>query len=174
MKVTFSLLLVFALIQFDSVCQSAKQTTYQKVDKRAYVDYRDSVRTKKGEINITQDERIEELDELRKKYPGTLNGYRVQIFFGKREPAIEQKAEFIESNPDVPTYISFLAPNFRLRVGDFRSRIEAEKLKSQIEADYPGCYIVKDQIEFPPLEKEEVDLIKIDSLKTATGSISTD
>ncbi|MEM9053254.1 MAG: SPOR domain-containing protein [Bacteroidota bacterium] len=174
MKVTFSLILIFALIQIDSVCQSARQTTYQKVDKRAYVDYRDSVRVKKGEINITQDERIEELDELRKKYPGTLNGYRVQIFFGKRELAIEQKAEFVESNPDVPTYISFLAPNFRLRVGDFRSRIEAEKLKSQIEKEYPGCYIVKDQIELPPLEKEQIDFFQMDSLKTKTDSISAE
>lgn len=174
MKIIFYFILFFTLVQIESLGQSTKQTTSQKLEKRAHVDYLDSVRREKGEINIIQDKRIDELDELRKTYPGTLNGYRVQVFFGRRELAIEKKAEFIESNPGVPTYISFLAPNFRLRVGDFRSRIEAEKLKYQIEKDYPGCYIVKDQIELPPLDKGQLDLVKTDSLQTKTEYISAD
>lgn len=106
----------------------------------------------RGEISVFQDERIAMLDSLKKLHPGKQSGYRVQIFFGKREEAFERKAEFMENHPDIPAYISYLAPNFRLRVGDFRTRLEAEKLKSQL--DYSGCYIVKDKIELPTLKGE--------------------
>lgn len=151
MKIVFSVFLLSVLIQVPLLAQYNRG---QETDKNV-IKYRDQSNIKRGDIRIIQDERIQELDTLRAKYPGTLKGYRVQIFFGKRELAIEQKSKFMESNPDIPTYISFLAPNFRLRVGDFRSRIGAEKLKSQIEKEYVGCYIVKDDIEFPPLEKQQ-------------------
>ncbi|HKK38826.1 MAG TPA: SPOR domain-containing protein [Cryomorphaceae bacterium] len=110
---------------------------------------------KKGKITVYEDERITELNQLKKEYPGHLDGYRVQIFFGKRSEALEQKARFSETHPELPAYISYLAPNFRLRVGDFRTKLEGEKLKKEIESDYPGCYLVKDKIELPALEKEE-------------------
>ena len=35
-------------------------------------------------------------------------------------------------------------PNFRVRVGDLRDRREAERLRSTLRADHPGCYIVPD------------------------------
>jgi len=107
-----------------------------------------------GKIRVIQDSRITKLDSLKKEYPGLQDGYRVQIFFGKRKDALEQKAAFAETYPDLAAYISYLAPNFRLRVGDFRTRLEGEKLKQRIESDYPGCYLVKDKIELPSLEKD--------------------
>jgi hypothetical protein len=103
----------------------------------------------RGKIEVFQDDRIARLDSLKKEYPGKPSGFRVQIFFGNRKEALERKADFIESHPDIPAYISYLAPNFRLRVGDFRTRLEAERLKDTL--DYTGCYIVRDKIELPDL-----------------------
>jgi hypothetical protein len=110
---------------------------------------------KPGKINIIQPADIEKLDSLKKMYPTKPSGYRVQIFFGKRDEAREKKVEFLQKYPDVGAYISYLAPNFRLRVGDFRTKIACEEFKREISEDFPASYIVKDKIEFFEFEKEE-------------------
>jgi hypothetical protein len=75
------------------------------------------------------------------------NGFRVQIFLGDRKSAEDTKRAFLQSNPDTPAYLSWLAPNFRLRVGDLRTRLEAEHLLRDMKVSYPGSYIVADEIE---------------------------
>ncbi|NEN21902.1 SPOR domain-containing protein [Cryomorpha ignava] len=105
-----------------------------------------------GSIKMIEDSRITQLNERKKEYPTKMDGYRVQIYFGDRSAAQEKRGAFVRSNPELGAYLSYLAPNFRLRVGDFRSRLEAEKLKKEIARNFPGCYIVKDKIELPPLE----------------------
>ncbi len=66
--------------------------------------------------------------------------------------AEEKKRSFLQKNPEIPAYLSWLAPNFRLRVGDVRTRLEAEHLLGQVKAAYPGSYIVPDEIGMPRLE----------------------
>lgn len=107
-----------------------------------------------GEIKIIADPRINSLDLKKIENPTKLNGYRVQIFFGDRSKAQDMRGEFIRKYPDVKAYISYLAPNFRLRVGDFRSRLEGDKFKNEISRSFPGSYIVKDKIELPALWDE--------------------
>ncbi len=78
-------------------------------------------------------------------------GYRVQIFLGDRKTAENTKRASSQKNPDTPAYLSWLAPNFRLRVGDLRTRLEAEHLLHELKVTYPGSYIVPDEIEMPRL-----------------------
>lgn len=107
-----------------------------------------------GKIDMHMDKRIARLDSLKKIKPTAMEGYRVQLFFGGRKEAQDARVEFLRKHPDTGAYISYLAPNFRLRVGDFRSRIESEEFKNEIARDFPGSYIVKDHIELPPLRNE--------------------
>lgn len=87
-----------------------------------------------------------------------MDGYRVQIYFGNRNTAQDKRGQFIRQYPDQSAYISYLAPNFRLRVGDFRTRLDSENFKQQIGKSFPGCYIVKDKIELPPLRDSAQEL----------------
>ncbi|MCZ4408677.1 SPOR domain-containing protein [Cryomorphaceae bacterium 1068] len=154
---------IFLLILSSLACISTSQGQDEdaQLKERVYSrDYRTSKDSSAqnnlpGTITVIEDERITELDNLKKEYPGLQDGYRVQIFFGKRKEALDQKAKFAQSHPELPAYISYLAPNFRLRVGDFRSRTEGEKFKQEIDSEYQGCYLVKDKIELPSLEKDE-------------------
>lgn len=84
-----------------------------------------------------------------------MEGYRLQLFFGNRNDAQKMRGEFLKKHPETGAYISYLAPNFRLRVGDFRSKMECEKLKKEIQKDFPGCYIVRDEINMPAVRKGE-------------------
>lgn len=104
-----------------------------------------------GHVKMIEDPRIAELNRKKKENPTKLDGYRVQLFFGDRSKAQEIRGDFIREYPNTAAYISYLAPNFRLRVGDFRSRLACEKFKHQLGSEYSGSYIVKDKIELPPL-----------------------
>ena len=110
------------------------------------------------ELNIQQDSRIDDLVNShlkRNQQKGGIDGFRVEIFFSAgsnaREIAERNKAEFLKNYPEIPVYISFQSPNFRLRAGDFRNRSEALKVKQQIQKAYPNAFIVPDKIQYPKL-----------------------
>lgn len=85
-----------------------------------------------------------------------IEGYRVQIHLGSKTEAVKVRQAFLQRHPDVPAYLSYLAPNFRIRVGDLRDRVEAERLRQELRPEFPGCYVVQDQIEPPALTKAGV------------------
>lgn len=80
-----------------------------------------------------------------------LKGYRVQVFVGERNRANEIKARVAEMYPEVPAEINYLAPNFRVRLGNFRSNLDADRFLRQIKADFANAYIVPDEIGLPSL-----------------------
>lgn len=65
---------------------------------------------------------------------------------------MEAKAEFVEKYPEVPCYVTFQQPYYKVRIGDLRTKMEAEKLLKRIEAEYPNAFVVTDQINFPELK----------------------
>ena len=111
-----------------------------------------------GSLKIIGDERIDTLMstfiELNEKYP-SIEGWRVEIFFEagnySKKLAMEAKAAFVEKYPDVPCYVMFQQPYYKVRIGDLRTKMEAEKLLKTIEADYPNAFVVTDEINFPEL-----------------------
>lgn len=114
------------------------------------------------DLNVNQDSRLEKMlnwhVENNKKRDG-MEGYRVEIYsssaMNARQQAQEKKVEFLSEYPDRDVHIQYSAPNFRVRVGDFRTRNEALKLRKMIQRHYPGAFIVPDIIDFPLLKPEE-------------------
>lgn len=104
-----------------------------------------------GDVKVTAAPHITHLmaDYTARKHPD--RGYRVQIFLGDRKTAEDTKRGFLQKYPEQPAYLSWLAPNFRLRVGDLRTRLDAERLLHELRTVYPGSYIVPDDIEMPRL-----------------------
>lgn len=86
-------------------------------------------------------------------------GYRVQLFSGSgteaRQQANNLRAEFMNQNPDIPAYLIYQAPNFKVRVGDFRTELEAIHLQREISYQYPGGFVARDLIKFPKLTIEK-------------------
>jgi hypothetical protein len=117
-----------------------------------------------GRVKVYQDERIDSLlqdyTELRlsiMENPDNkaIPGYRIQIFFdsgtNSSDRARQVRDDFLFWFPEIPAYVSWKTPNYRVRVGDFRSRLEAEKTLQLILIDYPNAWVIKDEINFPPL-----------------------
>ena len=116
-----------------------------------------------GKLPIRQDARITELlvrhSQINQRRHGT-DGFRLEIFFGSdikaHENATRVKHEFNLIFPDIPAYVLFQTPNFKVRIGDFRNKSEALKSKANIASKYPNAFIVKDNIQFPELFTESL------------------
>ncbi len=104
-----------------------------------------------AQINIIKDIRIDE--KIITKTQKQILGYRVQICFDSDKNLVDQtRIRFLNQYPKIDTYINFEAPNFNLKVGDFRTQIEAEKLKEKIISDYSLTIIHKELINLPRID----------------------
>ncbi len=77
----------------------------------------------------------------------TIYGYRVQVFFGNdRKTAYFQQAKFKALYPELNAYISYTQPNYRVKVGDFKTRAEAQQLMTKLRPDFPTLFIFNERI----------------------------
>jgi len=85
-------------------------------------------------------------DEFNKKRDIT-EGYRIQITYSDiREDIYKSKSMLYHQFPDLGSYVEYEQPYFKLRLGDFTTRLEATYYLQQTIALYPGAFIVKDKI----------------------------
>ena len=80
-------------------------------------------------------------------------GYRVQVYYGSdRRAVFKEQARFASFYPNLMTYITYKEPNYYLRAGDFRTRMEAQKLMAELRSTYPTLFIFHEKINAPNLE----------------------
>ena len=98
----------------------------------------------------------------------TISGYRVRIFFDNKQNArTESEAVLKRFNglyPDVMAYRIYAYPYFKVTVGDFRTKSEAMALLARIKGAFPSAFVVKENIEFPVVDKDNAviaDTIKV-------------
>ncbi len=123
-----------------------------------------AVAQQKGSIDIHADNSI---NDLMDKYSQIvtqnpcINGFRIQIFFDSgntsKQSAVNMKNSFEARFPDIKAYLSFEEPNYKVRVGNFRNRLDAEGCLRKIVAPYPNAFIVPEYIEFPELTYPSVN-----------------
>lgn len=101
-------------------------------------------------VTVIQDHRIDKLITKSTHYNEHRNatsGYRVQIYFGnQREPAKETKSRFLSLYPEMKAHETYQQPNYKIRVGDFRNKVEAFGVLKTIQKDFPNAFIVQDDI----------------------------
>lgn len=80
-------------------------------------------------------------------------GYRVQAFYGSdRRQVFNEQSRFNSLYPSVNTYITYKEPNYYLRVGDFRTRLEAQRFMNELRSTFPTLFIFREKINAPNLE----------------------
>jgi hypothetical protein len=136
MKRIFLLLFIFAA----ATVFSQEVTTYNK----------------DSSVAITREPRFDEVVARQKELniaSPTIHGYRIQIYFGgTRQKASEIKLDFSGKYPEIPAYVTYQQPNFKVRIGDYRNRFDAQKFLMEIEGMYPTSFIVPDDVKLPPLK----------------------
>jgi hypothetical protein len=82
----------------------------------------------------------------------TIDGWRIQIFFesGNNAKILANRSRdrFLEIYPDQGAYLTFNEPYYKVRIGNFRTRMDAEGFLQNIISEFPTAYIVPDNVYF--------------------------
>ena len=115
----------------------------------------------RGKVEVDKDPKVDSLigSYLVNSKGGNGNsssdGFRVQIYSGSdRKSAYSAQSKFQDKHPDVRTYLIYREPNFKVHVGDYRSRLEAEKAVDELKSAFTGLFIVEEKINLPKLDTE--------------------
>ena len=87
---------------------------------------------------------------------GLFKGYRLQILNTRsRDEAFKTKAELLEKFPDQKAYILYQSPYFKVRIGNFVNRSDAENFQKEIASSFSEpTFVVEDLIEYIPKPDE--------------------
>jgi hypothetical protein len=115
-----------------------------------------------SQVDIVKDHRLDLLiqkqEELnRKAYienNRTAAGYRILVVnTNDRNKAMDVKSRLMRDFPEHKTYLIYQSPYFKIQIGNFKSRPDAESLRKQITRLYPnGVIIIPSTIEVKPEE----------------------
>jgi hypothetical protein len=152
-KKTF-ILLILSIVSID-LCLAQNRYSTEELMRRHDADY------STGKLNIYQDPRIDSLIGRYILYnlrQNGLDGFRVQIYNSSNKNAREEsgivRAEFMSKFPDFVSYATFDKPSYyKIRVGDYRTRIEGTKYLLMIRRVFPDAILVPDIINFPDQNK---------------------
>ena len=119
-KISFYLLLV----TFFSVCI---HSTYAQV----------------GVVTVNQSQDIDKLLKLKKEVNKEATNYKIQIYNGTRSSADKTRTEFRQTFDEWPVKMIFETPNYKIWVGDFKTRLEADRALLKIKRKFANAFIFK-------------------------------
>lgn len=113
----------------------------------------------KGKVIIEGDERINNLlnkqTKLNKSKDG-VSGYRIQLKnTSSQKDANALRARFNSAFPNLKSYLNYDAPYYKIRVGDYLTKMESQKDLNEIRKAYSGAYLVPCHIQINETIKKE-------------------
>jgi hypothetical protein len=115
----------------------------------------DSVKKEVGEVRVMQSPLI--TDEIKPTVlpedGPTMPGYRIQVYAGTDRAAATKLKNDIAASYNVPTYILYEQPYFKVRVGDYRNKIEAQQMFHALKQQNSGILLVPGDINWPELKQ---------------------
>ena len=115
------LLVIIAIISFSIAVGSAQQ----------------------GQVNIQQDDKIADLLDIYKSSNESHEYYRIQVGFGSYTKAQSIKENVDIDFPGLSSKIDFDSPTYRVRVGRFKTKLEAERKFKEVRIKYPDAMLLK-------------------------------
>ena len=121
----------------------------------------DTSKTTEKTVHYYEDSRLTELQEMynKKHEEGLIKGFRIELFSisgaNSRAKAYEALLDFKEKYENTNAYVEWNEPNFEVEVGDYRSRLEAQKALKEFSSSYPFAFIKKTKIKLPNLEQQK-------------------
>ena len=142
----------FCLILILSLSLQAQKNVSHTQNADIFAILNDS-KTGPGKIQVKREDNINTLFykhiEFNRKQNGVM-GYRIRIFSDSGQPAkqkaMTERSRFVKDHADFNAYLVYDTPNFKIYVGDFRTKSEALKLFKQIKKDFPKAFIVNEVI----------------------------
>jgi hypothetical protein len=97
-------------------------------------------------VTLNQDSKFEQLLNEKRKINSSItinDRYKIQIFSGDSENARKTLSEFRKEFKNYDGTIIFSTPNYKVWVGNFKSRIESERNLVELKKKYSGALLIK-------------------------------
>ena len=105
-----------------------------------------TTKAQESEVNISVDPKIDLLLKEKRKLNNSLflnEAYKIQIYHGNSEESKKKLQEFKKEFKDLDGTIVFNSPNYKVWIGNFKTRIEVEQAIVEIRKKYPTSLIIK-------------------------------
>jgi len=125
-----------------------------------FLSTRLAAQTDTSSVVVHKDPRMESLvhkqieinEETTRDSRRNMPGFRIQVINSPdRSKVFAAKTKIYQQFPELKPYLMYQAPNYKLKVGNFKTQEEAEDYVKQLSGIFPsGLYVVRDTIEVKP------------------------
>ena len=134
----------------------SQDTTWQKtVDTPSVIVHKDP------RIDLLVKKQIQINEETTREARRFGKGYRLLVLnTNNREEAAAAKTKVYTYFPELKSYLLYQAPYFKLKVGNFKDRKEAEDYQERLQKYFPkGVFIMNDTIELKLDKDKEAEAV---------------
>ena len=99
-----------------------------------------------GTVTVSEDSKIPQLLELKKsleKENKLSDGYTIQLYYGELNQANSVLKRYRGSYGAWPASIEYETPNYKVWVGSFSSRLEADRALIEVQRSFNSAFILK-------------------------------
>ena len=99
-----------------------------------------------GTVTVEQDPKIKDLLEKRvsmSKNNALGERFKIQLYYGTNQGASSKITSFRSSYGEWPSEVVYEAPNYKVWVGNFRNKLEADRALMTIKDNFPSAFIFK-------------------------------
>ncbi len=107
--------------------------------------FNQEAQAQQADVNIQQNKKIEKLMEVKtelNKNNQIRDRYVIQLYYGDNGKANEVIQKYRTLYP-YSSQITYEAPNYKVWVGNFRNRLEADRALLKIKENFPAAFIPK-------------------------------
>lgn len=69
--------------------------------------------------------------------------YKLQIFSGSLKEAEKTQKDFEDLDLDIQSKIIYQTPNYKVWIGNYRNRIQADRAFEKVKSEYPNTLIIR-------------------------------
>ena len=149
-------LIVLMVVLIVSVNSFSQDTTRRKtVDTPSVVVHKDP------RIELLVKKQIQINEETSREARRTGRGYRLLVInTNQRDEAVDAKTKVYTFFPELKSYLIYQSPYFKLKVGNFKERKEAEEYRERLQKYFPkGVFIMNDTIELKLDKDKESEVV---------------
>ena len=98
-----------------------------------------------GNVTVTEDAKFEQLFNEKRKVTTSItinDRYKIQIYNGDSETS-KKLNEFRKEYKNFDGTIVFNTPTYKVWIGNFKTRIEAERNLAEFKKKYPNAFLIK-------------------------------
>jgi hypothetical protein len=103
--------------------------------------------SQKGVVQIHKNSQIDTLLELKKEVNLSKLNYKIQIFSGARSGAEKAQKEFNQFFSEWNSEKQFETPNYKIWIGNFKTRLEADRALVKIKRKFSNAFYFKPKID---------------------------